>query len=356
MGRKTTNVIEINGKLYDAHSGKLVDKKSDKATRHSEPSKKSPIKKKPTKGSPRTIDGFAISKNKPASKPKKTATKKPEIKSKPHNSKTHSKAPNLKSRAQKSKTLNRRAVSAPLIEVDKTSMPNLVQTKEEISKRLERAMKVSKSSIISRFPHSETSKETTHTAKKAEKEEPKAELVHEKITKEKPAKIEKPAKAKKTKKRSIKKHVSYAGYAVSAATVLVVAAYVTYLNVPSVSMKVAASQAGFDATLPEYKPSGYAILGPVKYSPGFVTIDFKSKSDGNQFSLNQQPTNWDSLALKDDVSTKSELEPLTQQYNGITVYLYEGKAAWVNAGKLYTLDTKGSQLGVDQMLKLAASM
>ena len=122
-------------------------------------------------------------------------------------------------------------------------------------------------------------------------------------------------------------------------------------------MKVAATRAGFDANLPSYTPTGYKIDGPVQYSPGIVTISFKSGSENKNFNLTQQPSNWDSLALKESyISSETDQPAVTQQYNGLTLYLFEGKVAWVNAGKLFEIDTKGSQLGLEEIQKLATSL
>jgi hypothetical protein len=341
---KTKNVIEINGKLYDAHTGKLADGQP-------KTSQKNATTK--TRISPENKTKHSQPANKVAKKddsPQKTNSEK----------KTHKAAPNTKTRVQKSKTLNRSAVAAPNIELESGAMPRFVEAKKDAQKRLDHAMKVAKSQGVTRFAALKPSSEIVlqegankPTAKEPVKNESNSvptkttakSTHHEALKKEAP------------KSKKLKKHASFAGYGATAAAVLVLAAYVTYLNVPSVSMKVAASRAGFSASLPGYKPAGYSFSGPIKYSPGLVTINFSSNSDQRNFSVTQQPTKWDTLALKENyVEKQAQYEPLTQQYNGLTVYLYDGKAAWVNAEKLFTIDTKGSQLGVDQMLKLAASM
>ena len=37
---------------------------------------------------------------------------------------------------------------------------------------------------------------------------------------------------------------------------------------PTLSVRVAASQAGIDASYPSYRPDGYALNGPVTYGDG----------------------------------------------------------------------------------------
>lgn len=137
--------------------------------------------------------------------------------------------------------------------------------------------------------------------------------------------------------------------------VLLLVGYVTYLNMPAISMRVAASRAGFAATMPSYKPSGYSLHGPVAYSPGQITLNFASNTNTDSFNLTQKESNWDSQALLDNYVSKQTDNYLTYQEKGLTVYMYDGKASWVNGGVWYSVDGK-AQLSSDQILKLATSM
>jgi hypothetical protein len=62
--------------------------------------------------------------------------------------------------------------------------------------------------------------------------------------------------------------------------VAVLAGYLTYANLPSISVRIAASKAGVDAKAP-FMPNGYSINGPVAYSPGIVTINYRANGGGN---------------------------------------------------------------------------
>lgn len=139
---------------------------------------------------------------------------------------------------------------------------------------------------------------------------------------------------------------------------IVLLGYVTYLNVPSVSMKVASSRAGFSATLPSQTPAGYKMQGPIAYSPGQVVMKFGSNTDDRHFTVRQQPTSWDSEALKENfVAKESNAEPLTYNDRGLTIFLYNGgDAAWVDGGKFYSIKSENSQLDTNQVLDLATSM
>lgn len=291
---------------------------------------------------------------------KKTSVKEEAKPVKEKGKKEHSKAPHLKHRAQRSKTLHRSSLKSPKLKAD-TPAPASVKPKESSDTRLERALKVSRSAALSRFPISDFRR--SDSPKKGS-EQP-SNVVVEKTplipaikpavaaqTEPTPQKTSKPQKTPK-----LRRHLSLTGYIISGLTLLALIGYVVYLNVPAFSIKVASSRAGFSANVPEYTPTGYKIDGPVQYSPGVVTIHFKAGDDDKDFSLVQQPSNWDSLALKESyVATKTDQPAVTQQYNGLTLYLFEGKVAWVNAGKLFEIDTKDSQLGLDEIQKLATSL
>ena len=139
------------------------------------------------------------------------------------------------------------------------------------------------------------------------------------------------------------------------AAVLVVG-YVTYLNIPRMTLRVASSRAGFEAQLPSYSPSGFKFSGPVAYAPGQVTLQYKSNTDERAYSILQKQTTWDSETLLDNfVSQETDLYS-TYQERGLTVYIYDGSnATWVNGGIWYTVSGE-SLLTSEQILKIAASL
>lgn len=165
---------------------------------------------------------------------------------------------------------------------------------------------------------------------------------------------QKPHKVKKTRSKAARR----LQFTTIGVTALVLAAYVTYLNVPALSMKVASSRAGFAATLPGQTPSGYRLQGPIAYSPGQVVIKFGSNTDNRHFSIQQQPSTWDSEALKENyIAKNSSIEPTTYQDSGLTIFFYNGgDAAWVNDGKFYSLKSQNSQLDTAQVRAIATSM
>lgn len=138
--------------------------------------------------------------------------------------------------------------------------------------------------------------------------------------------------------------------------VLMITGYFTYVNMPNLSVRVAAAQAGIDASYPEYRPVGYRLNGPVAYQDGQVSMKFASNSGPVAFSLNQSKSNWDSSALLEKyVGPRSEGKYATYNDGGLTIYTYGTDAAWVNGGVLYTVEGTAT-LSNEQIRRIATSM
>ncbi len=138
------------------------------------------------------------------------------------------------------------------------------------------------------------------------------------------------------------------------AALVLLGGYLTYLNLPNLSLRVAASQAGVAATYPTYQPSGYGFTGPVAYSPGEVRVNFKSNTNDFAYSVVQRESNWDSQAVRDNYVVKENKQYTTIQEGGITIYLVNNKAVWVNGGVLYSVEGNAPLSG-EQIQKIASS-
>jgi hypothetical protein len=138
--------------------------------------------------------------------------------------------------------------------------------------------------------------------------------------------------------------------------VLIIGAYLTYVNIPSISVGFAASQAGIAATYPQYKPDGYHLNQPVTYSDGTVTLQFKSNSDNSQYSIVQTRSSWDSSAVLTNIVKKAAGDNyITTQESGLTIYSYNNNATWVNGGILYTIESNAPLSG-EQIRHIATSL
>ena len=138
--------------------------------------------------------------------------------------------------------------------------------------------------------------------------------------------------------------------------IVLLGGYFTYLNMPSLSVRVAAAQAGIDATYPNYRPDGYALNGPVTYSDGRVSMNFKANASNAAFTVNQSKSSWNSDAVLDNYVTPragSSYMPYTER--GLTIYTYGNNAAWVNGGILYTIEGD-APLSSEQIRRIATSL
>lgn len=163
--------------------------------------------------------------------------------------------------------------------------------------------------------------------------------------------------AKKPKKKSfLQRHPRALSISTASLALLLLAGYLTYINLPSISVRVAAAQAGLAATYPSYQPSGYSLSGPVAYADGQVSMKFAANVSSEDFTVNQTKSTWDSSALLDNyVTSESNGDYATFSDGGLTIYVYDTNAAWVSGGILHTI--KGNApLTSDQIRKIATSM
>lgn len=163
-------------------------------------------------------------------------------------------------------------------------------------------------------------------------------------------------KKQSTKKKFFSKRHPRALSIVSATFALVLmAGYLTYLNMPSLSVRVAAAQAGIDANYPQYRPDGYSLRGPVAYNQGEVAMTFGANGGAKDFTIKQAKSGWDSSAVLDNYITPragASYIPYTER--GLTIYTYDGNAAWVNGGILYTIEGD-APLSSEQIRRIATS-
>ena len=359
MTKQTT--ITINGRLYDAITGQPVVA----AAAHKAAAKPAQAPAQPA--SARTFNDIG-----PRPATVKQGTAKPVAQpatpaaqpAKAAHRANHPVAQSVHARPQKSQTLYRKALKKPVVE----HTPATISTKD-----------LGRSPLISKFNTGPVTVHPDLTRKAQAQEETIAPAqTHPTVAKVLQQRVPAPvqhATGKELKEQLIKERLAevsdsphntqkrawfkskprVASILTATLALLVLGGYLTYMNLPVISMKVAASRAGVDATFPNYRPDGYALNGPITYSPGEVNINYKSNSNDNGFRISQKPSNWDSQALLDNFVTRQTENYLTFQERGVTVYTFGNKAAWVNGGLLYTLDGNSS-LSSDQVLRLATSM
>ena len=166
------------------------------------------------------------------------------------------------------------------------------------------------------------------------------------------------SKEKLHKRVAKKMHIRPKILAISTAilAVIILGGFLAYQKIPTIAMRVAASQAGFNGHLPDTIPAGFSFKGPIIYSKGNISLNYKSNSDNRQFTINQKPTQWSSESLLTNFLVDSKLHYQTYQDKGLTIYVYnDGEATWVDNGVWYNVTGQGS-LSTDQILSIAGNI
>lgn len=289
------------------------------------------------------------------------------VNNRPLNKKPHAKS--MHAAAQRSQTLYRRAAKNP-------ATRNVVNTRKS-----GRSMDIARSNNITHFTKNTdiTVPQTSKTVSKSADIKPISHPIAAKAHKAHAAKIEvaakpkvhKPAKvikeeaiaealskpAIKHKRLNVfKRHPKLFNAFTFSFIFILIAGYFTYLNMPSLSVKIASAQAGINASYPEYRPDGYSLSGPITYNEGEVAINFHANTGSSKFAIKQSKSSWDSTAVKNKVDKESKGQYITTEERGLTIYTYNGSnAAWVNGGILYLINGN-APLSSDQIRRIATSL
>ncbi len=350
----TNNVIEINGRKYDAVSGMPLDGK---------PAKKASAKKAPAKKAA-----------KPAAVKAKSA--------KPNKARARAVAPAASThRPQGAKTLMRHAVRKPVITATKSKTSSRIRAsklakpplatvarKASVHKidvdRLQHATRISQSHLIHHFsdlpltdyiaPSQPVSEPTPVAAVEEVAESPRlgrteallAHAIKHANSHEQP---HHPVKHRRTAKKA-------RNLAAASLVVALLIAFVFDQNLASMRLHHAAAKAGFAAQLPGYKPAGFS-LGAFTSGPGSVAIHFRSNAnDGRNFAINEAPTNWTTQALYENYVINCDQNYAPIFNNGHTIYVDgAGNATWVSGKIWYRVSNQGA-LSTHQFDQLADSV
>ena len=124
-------------------------------------------------------------------------------------------------------------------------------------------------------------------------------------------------------------------------------------SVPDISLQVAAMQVGIDATYPAYIPRGYTMTN-VTSADGRIRLTFSNNE--TTFTITESQSSWDTSAVLNNY-VKPEWETYTTTHeNGITVYLNNSNAAWVNGGIFYTVECENNALTKKQLTNIVAGL
>lgn len=132
--------------------------------------------------------------------------------------------------------------------------------------------------------------------------------------------------------------------------------YFVNLNMPDISMRVAAMRTGIDATYPSYVPRDFS-LSDITSEEGKVVLNFRNANTGDAFSLIEENSSWDSNALLTNYIKKEYGENYTTvREQGLTIYMSDNKAAWVNGGIVFKINITSGSLTKKQIQSIAVSL
>lgn len=132
--------------------------------------------------------------------------------------------------------------------------------------------------------------------------------------------------------------------------------YLVYLNMPSLSARVAAMQAGIEKSYPSYVPVNYRLDGLVKEDNGRITMNFKN-DQGHKFTLLEEKSSWDSAAVLSNYVKKNwGADYSIAKGQGLTIYISGSNATWVNGGVLYVITDADGHLNSSDLHDIAVSL
>ena len=173
------------------------------------------------------------------------------------------------------------------------------------------------------------------------------------------ASMEEPMKNKAKSKKTGGMHFGFGRVilALSCAAAAVFAiAYFVNINMPDISLKVAAMQTGINASYPSYVPRDY-IVSSITSEEGKVLVVFKNTKSNTEFTLVEEVSSWDSNALLTNyVKDAFDDNYSTIREQGLTIYVDGSDAAWVNGGIVYKIKAENGVLTNKQIRSIATSL
>jgi hypothetical protein len=371
---ESKNVIELNGKRYDAVTGTFLG-----TSTVSQPPNK-------TRHSQKNVDGVlrAVPKPKPqvptpepvAAKPVKPKTTHIAVRA-IHSTSNHT----VRHKPQPAHTLMRRAVKKPAPGLKKQihvqaalqhKTPSIISKKTAAQAvepaRLERAQQVPRSTKVMRFHPNAVQAVPVAVVAIPVQEAPQPAPVAAPAPKpsNKPVDMFEQAIANANNfvdtqankahfHRKARKHV--ASMAAGSLALLLLVGFAFYQSSPGLQIKVAGMQAGVtSAGVPNLQAVGYAYNG-VKATNGKLVLGFENAS--GQYNLVQQKTNWSSENMISEVSAidaSGTPNYTTVQAGDNTIYRFDNTSAtWVENGTWYQLSGT-TTLTDDQVKTFAGSI
>ena len=124
-------------------------------------------------------------------------------------------------------------------------------------------------------------------------------------------------------------------------------------SMPDISAKVAAAQNG--ASYPSFVPRDFTARS-ASFQKNTFSLEFVGP-DKTRFTIDQEKLPWDSNALLNNYVKPTWGEQYdTIREQGLTIYMYQSNAAWVNGGTVYKLNTTSGSLSKKQLKNIITSL
>ena len=346
---QTKQTIIVNGKIFDVRTGKPVGQSAHASTPQIPQRPETTPAAAKVAQPKRVISDFGVAapRRKP-SQPLQPRTAAPHRVAKPQKS-TTLRRDILKKPPQAVKTSQprqrRRVAQSPMVSrFNATQQEQATTPPKEVDHDLAR-----EKAVIARAHQAHVKKQEL-TTKNVEPKEVKEHILKKQLEKAVP-----PTEESK-RSFSLSRKQRFAGMIASGVLLLFVGGYLTYINIPNLSIRVAAANAGIDASLPRYQPDGFRINGPIAYTNGEVSVKYKQAGSSDVYTLTQRTSDWDPQATLDNyVEPESRDDYEIHSAQGLTVYTYGKKAVWVNGGILHVIEGN-IPLSSQQIERIAASM
>ena len=169
------------------------------------------------------------------------------------------------------------------------------------------------------------------------------------------------SEAKSTKKKKTKEHIHFGmGRVVLALSCAAAAVFaITYfvnLNMPDISLRVAAMQTGMDPTYPNYVPRDFNVSS-ITSEEDEITIEFTNSNTNTSYQLIEEKSSWDTNALESNYIKPTYGENYTiVREQGLTIYISGSSAAWVSGGMVYKINADNGVLTNKQIRAIATSL
>lgn len=366
------NTIVINGKLYDTTTGKPVASHPSNYKKF----KQENIIQPETKSTVNDQDEFKITVRTNNSNTDKERSRHEGVR-----------AHNIHHKTDQAKTLMRSAVSNPKDKPLITRvMPHTEQPKHTLFRHgnIDRELRASinlKSKRISRFEpnQAKVSQRTEHVPVKIAPKEFEEEKIY--VAKQAPpidfnkynnqenkslttsnlfeqALLNSTSHKQQPKKILSKKNHKASRQIIKIASSLTAFVLITgaiiYHNQTGYAVRQASVKAGFAASLPEYKPTGFKLERNIQFEYGAVTLKYISNTSQDRFEISQTRSDIDESILESSLDNTSD-KYITSVGNQ-KIFIYNGSnAKWLKNGVLYSLQGNVS-LSAQQITNIVNSM